>query len=203
MKKKLLLVLGAGALTLVMSSCWALQSFTILDYTLTPGQVTKARFTLRPMDVGVKTTGRQFVIVGVDGLIPGDDTDIGVSNARWGTTGTFGGPYPMALQNTLITAMGMDCSASGLNFADISGVVWKAFTTPVNVNDRGRVEQKSVVEVNIKTKAAAVDATANYTIMGVAGQWNDDGDGIPEDSGSTDDFYTCWAIATSSVYAKA
>lgn len=48
MKKKLLLVLGVGALAITMSSCWILQSFTMLDYTLNIGQGTKAQFTIRP-----------------------------------------------------------------------------------------------------------------------------------------------------------
>lgn len=193
------------ALTFVLSSCWALQSFVIVDYTLTPGQATKARFTLRPMGSSyapVFTGARQFVIVGV-GAIGGQDTDIGVSNARWAVNGQFGGPIPMGIENNLVTAMGTDCSSSGLNFADITGVLWKAFATPVNKNDGGKVERKSVIDVVLKAKAAAVDPGENYTIMGVAGAWQDDGDGNPEASGSSDDFYACWGVATASVHVKA
>ena len=43
MREKVVTAVGAGALTLVLSSCWALQNFTIGDYTLTPGQATKAK----------------------------------------------------------------------------------------------------------------------------------------------------------------
>jgi hypothetical protein len=204
MRKRLLSVVAVIGLTFVLSSCWALQSFSIVDYTLTPGQATKVKFTLRPMGSEYKTvfTGaRQFVIIGVGAIAIGQNTDIAVSNARWGVNGQFGGPIPMGVENNLITAMGTDCSSSGLNFADITGVTWKAFATPTNKNDRGAVNAKSVIDAVIRAKAAAVDAGENYTIMGVAGAWKDDGDGNPEDSGSTDDQYVCWGIATASVHS--
>ena len=204
MRKRVLSVVGVIGLAFVLSSCWALQSFSIGDYTLNPGQSTKVKFTLRPMGSDYKTvfTGaRQFVIIGVGALAMGQDTDIAVSNARWGVNGQFGGPIPMGVENNLVTALGTDCASSGLNFADITGVTWKAFATPVVKNDRGAVNAKSVIDAVLKAKAAAVDAGENYTIMGVAGAWQDDGDGNPEDSGSTDDFYACWGIATASVHS--
>ena len=206
MTKRLGITVGVLALTLALSSCWALQSFTIVDYTLTPGQSTKAKFTLRPMGPDNAVTGfRQFVIVGVGAIgIVADDTDLGVSNARWAVNGDFGGPTPMGVQNGLVTALAPgDCSATGLDFTDITGVLWKAFATPQNKHDQGKVEKKSVIEVAIKAKAAEVDPGQNYTIMGVAGAWHDDGDGTPEASGSSDDSYVCWGISTSGVFAKA
>ena len=201
MRKKLSFAVGAAALTLVLSSCWALQNFTIGDYTLTPGQTTKVKLTMRPMGPDYASTGaRQFVIIGVGALSFGQDTDIGVSNAKWAVNGDFGGPLPMGVEGNLVTAMGTDCSSAGLNFADIVGVTWKAFATPTNKNDQGKVNRKSVIQAVLKAKAAQVDAGENYTIMGVAGAWHDDGDGNPEDSGSTEDFYTCWSISTASVH---
>ncbi|HWL91211.1 MAG TPA: hypothetical protein VNP90_07580 [Actinomycetota bacterium] len=204
MRKKLGFVVGAMALTFVLSSCWVLQSFTIADYTLTPGQTTKARFTLRPMGSAyapVFTGARQFVVVGV-GAIGGQNTDIAVSNARWGTNGQFGGPVPMGVANGIVTSLAPgDCAQSGLDFTDISGVLWKAFATPTNKNDQGKVERRSVVEVALRAKATAVDVGENYTIMGVAGAWKDDGDGTPEPEASGDQ-YVCWAIVTASVHAR-
>jgi len=203
MRKRVGFALGGMALTLLMSACWALQSFVIADYTLTPGQATKAKFTMRPMGSSYVVSGmRQFVLIGVGALVIGEDTDIGVSNARWGVNGQFGGPTPMGVENNLVTALGTDCQASGLNFADITGVTWKAFATPTNKNDQGKVESKSVIDVALKAKAAEVDAGENYTIMGVAGAWSDDGDGNPEPSADGDS-YICWAIATGSVHVKA
>jgi hypothetical protein len=204
MRKKLGFAVGAIALTFVLSSCWALQSFTIGDYTLTPGQTTKAKLTLRPMGAAyapVFTGARQFVIIGV-GTIGGDTTDIGVSNATWGVNRQFGGPLPMGVENGIVTSLAAgDCAQSGLDFTDIGGVTWKAFATPTNKNDGGKVEKMSVIQVVLKAKAAAVDAGENYTIMGVVGAWKDDGDGTPEDTASTDDQYICWGISTGSVHS--
>lgn len=203
MRKKLGTAVGAVALTFVLSSCWALQSFGVLDYTLTPGQSTKARFVLRPA-AGDAGGTRMFVIVGVGAVgLAAADEDIAVTKATWGVTRTYGGPTPMAVESNLVTAMGMDCSASGLNFANIGGVLWKAFATPTNKNDNDKFEKKAVIDVVLKAKAAQLDVGSNYSIMGVAGSWIDDGDGNPEDSGSTDDSYQCWGISTSAVIGKA
>ena len=35
--------------------------------------------------------------------------------------------------------------------------------------------------------------------MGVAGMWQDDGDGVPESSASNDDSYFCWGIGSGGV----
>ena len=180
MREKVGTAVGAVALTFVLSSCWALQSFGVLDYTVTPGQSTNARFVVRPA-AGDAGGTRVFVIVGVGAVgLAADNTDIAVPKATWGVTRTYGGPTPMAVESNLVTAMGTDCSSSGLNFANIG-----------------------VIDVVLKAKAAQLDVGANYSIMGVFGSWSDDGDGNPEDSGSTDDSYQCWGISTSAVIGKA
>jgi hypothetical protein len=89
-----------------------------------------------------------------------------------------------------------------VTFADITGVTWKAFATPTNKNDQAKVESKSVIDVALKAIAAEADPGENYTIMGVAGAWSDDGDGNPEPSADGDS-YICWGIATGSVHVKA
>jgi hypothetical protein len=205
MRKKISFALGAGVLTFLLSSCWVMQSFVIVDYTLDPGQSTKARLTLRPMGDDYAVTGfRQFLIIGVSAGLIGDDTDIGVNNARWGVNGQFGGPLAMGVENDIATSLAPgDCAQSGLDFTDVTGHIWKAFATPTNRNDQGKVGQRSVIDVALKAKAAAVDPGENYSIVAVAGGWNDDGDGTPEASGSSDDSYVCWGLATGSVHAKA
>jgi hypothetical protein len=188
MKKKLLLMLGVGALAITMSSCWVLQSFTVLDYTLDIGQGTKAQFTLRPM---ADLNDRQFafVIVGVT-----DSSAIGVGAARWGTNGQFNGPLPMAVNGALPGAMGSQCGSNGLNFNTVTGMTWKAYLTPQKIRDFAQVEKKAIVQVNIKAKAGATTNT-NYSLIGVSGVWVDDGDGIVNSS----DTFVCNGIVTSSV----
>ena len=188
MKKKLSLMLGVGALAITLSSCWVLQSFTVLDYTLNIGQGTKAQFTLRPM---ADQNDRQFafVVVGVS-----DTNAIGVGKATWGTNGQFNGPLVMPVSAPLPAAMGSQCQSNGLNFNTVTGVTWKAYLTPQKIRDFAQVEKRAIVQVNIKAKAGA---TANTTeqLVGVSGIWVDDGDSVV-DSG---DSFVCNGIATSGV----
>ena len=198
MRKRLGFAVGATALAFALSSCWALQNFNVLDYTLNPGQSTTARFVLRDA-AGDAVGTRVFVLVGIGAVGGNQNTDIAVPKATWGTNSVFGGPQLMAVENNIITAIGTDCTGNGLNFADIANVQWKAFATPNNKNDKNQFEKKVLIDAQIKAKAAAVDAGTNYSVWGVVGSWVDDGDGNPEDSGSTDDSYQCWGIASSAV----
>jgi hypothetical protein len=206
MRKKLGIAVGVVALTFVLSSCWVLQNFSIADYTLTPGQATKVKVTIRPMGSSYAVTGlRQVLIIGIGGVAAGENTDIAIlNNARWGINGKFGGPTPMAVENGIVSSIVPgECTGSGLDFTDITTVVWKAFATPTNRNDQGKPELASVMDVSIRAKAAEAEVGENYTVMAVAAAWHDDGDGTPEDSASTDDYYTCWGIATGNVYVRA
>ncbi len=194
MKKKLLFVLGAGALTILMSSCFLLQSFTIVDYTVARGQVTKARFTIRPSheEPGAQLRAFQFVLVGVG------SSDLAVGKGVWGSNGQFNGPLTMAANGAIATSIGSDCSSNGLNYNTITGITWRGYLTPQKINDRGLVEKKAVVDVNIKAKDTA-SVGSSYTVMGIAGAWTDANDNQTVDPADT---FTCWGIATSAIYVK-
>ena len=149
-----------------------------------------AQFALRPMDAGTKTNQPQFVIVGVS-----TGGDLTVGKATWGTNGLFGVPLPMRSEPDILTSVGTQCSSNGLNFADVTGMDWKAFLTPVSIPDRGRVEKKALVQVVVKATAGAGTGT-NYGVVGISGQWDDDGDDVVD----TDDTFSCFGFATSSVH---
>lgn len=198
MKKKLSLGLGTGVLAVVMSSCFVLQSFTVLDYTLTPGQGTKVRFNLRPTSLNA-FTGRQFVFVMV-GVESPAGSQVTVGKATWGTNGLFGGPLPMPANGALPAAMGAsDCAGNGFDFTNTTGIVWKAFLTPQKINDGNKFEQKSVVDVTIHAAAGATTDT-NHTIFGISGEWDDNNANDTVDSA---DFFGCTGIASSPIYVKA
>ena len=55
----------------------------------------------------------------------------------------------------------------------------KAYVTPTKIGDGNKYEQKALVEVNVKAKAGASPGT-EWNVVGVAGQWWDDGDDTPE-----------------------
>jgi hypothetical protein len=193
MRKKVGFGLGAMALTFLLSSCWIMQSFTILDYTLTPGQATKAQFTVRPTDTTAGPNLPQFVLVGVP-----TGGDLTVQQGTWGTNGLFGGPMAMSANGNLATAIGDDCQSNGINFASLTGMTWKGFITPEVIRDRGQVEKKAIVKVGVK---AAADASTGsfWTVIGVSGAWSDDGDDIPNAA----DAFFCNGIGTSAVFVKA
>jgi hypothetical protein len=132
------------------------------------------------------------VLVGV-----ADTAAIGVGKAVWGTNGKFGGPLTMSSNGALDDSIGSQCSSNGLSFNEVTGMTWKGYLTPVKVNDRGLVEQKAIVDVNIKAKDAASVGSA-YQVMGIAGAWLDDGDDIVNAS----DTFFCWGFGTSAVYVK-
>ncbi|GBC86624.1 hypothetical protein HRbin12_00621 [bacterium HR12] len=117
-----------------------------------------------------------------------DPAQLGIGRATWGSNGTFGGPVPMTLRGNLddLFANPGTCTSSGLDFADITGMTWKGFSTPTPVNDRGRVGRLAMVEVRLSAKTTA-STDERSTVVGVTGSWGDDGDGIPEstDTSST------------------
>jgi hypothetical protein len=185
-----------AAVAVLLSSCFMLNGFILLDYTLKPAQVTKARFTLRPTNFeannpdGFRGAQYEFVVVGVT-----TDGGLLAQTARWGTNGTFGGPTTMAVNGALLTeVLNTPCGSNGLDIGEITGFTWKAYVTPTKVGDGNKYEQKALVDVNIKAKAGATPGN-EWNVIGVAGQWWDDGDDAPEASGT--DFYFCTGIGTS------
>ena len=92
-----------------------------------------------------------------------------------------------------------DCASNGLEYTNISGIVWKAFITPQKINDGNKFEQKSVVDVVIHA-AAGADTDTNHTIIGISGEWIDQNTNDTVDSA---DFFGCTGIASSPVYVKA
>jgi hypothetical protein len=195
MRRKIGFGLGGTVMVWLLSSCFMLNGFILLDYTLKPTQVTKARFTLRATSFesanpdGFRGAQYEFVLVGVT-------TDGGLvsQTARWGTTGTFGGPMTMASNGTLLTAvMSSGCGSNGLDVNEITGMTFKAYVTPQKIGDGNKFEQKAIVEVGIKAKADATPGN-EWNVIGVAGQWWDDGDDTPE---SGPDIFFCHGIGTS------
>lgn len=159
----------------------------MLDGTLSPGDKTKARFTLRPATTD-KTRVFQFVVVGVD-----DGGNLGVGRATWGTNGRFGGPRTMPQSGPLPAAMaaGGDCVTSGLSFTAITNVTWKAFM--IEIRTRGKVNLNAIVDVVVKARPGATVGV--YPVVGVTGIWLDDGDGVVNAA----DQFACSGMATSTV----
>ena len=178
MRKTALFGLLAIPLAFALSSCFMLSAFWLqANSVIAGGAGTKAVFDIRPT-ASSGDNNYQFFLVGVD-----DDNDLRVTKARWGTNGTFGGPYPLGVSADLATTIGSDCQSNGFDLSAVTGVTWKGFVTPTAINDRNKVNKDVLVQVGIKAVDGAT--TGDWPVLGVTGAWSDDGDGIPE---ASDDF---------------
>ncbi len=197
---KKILVSGviAASLALVLSSCFALQGFSVLSATLAPGANTKAQFVMHPFQRARMYSGynirtlHQFVLVGVPTGGP-----LSVGKATWGTNGTFGGPQSMPAAGGLAAAIDLagTCSSNGITFDNITNTTWKGFLTLNPVNDKGKVGMKTITQVVVK---AASDATSgSQPVVGVTGAWLDGGDGLLD---GNDDIFGCTGIAWVNVF---
>jgi hypothetical protein len=194
--KKLLNIALVAAMAFVLSSCFVLQSFSVLANSVAPGSATKAQFVLHPYSTS-PSRAYQFVMVGVD------SADLSIGKATWGTNGTFTGPVPMPVQAALpgvLTTLGT-CSSNGLDVSTVTGMTWKAFTTPTKIADKGLVAKKVVAQVVTRAKASAVSDT-NHSVFGVTGVWVDNTSSGVVGSPDAADTYYCSGIATSNLYVS-
>jgi hypothetical protein len=190
--KKLLTVAAAGALALVMTSCFTLQGFSVLATSVQPGGKTKAQFVLRPAFT-TKDKAKQFIMVGVP-----NSGALTVGKAIWGTNGKFGGPVPMSYTANLPTLVINEgaCNSNGLDLANVTGITWKGFLTANVVGDRGRVDTKVIVQAIVKAIASATES--NYTVIGVTGRYQDQDSNGPDPG----DLWSCTGTASVSLYVK-
>ena len=192
--RKIRVAAFVAALAMVLSSCMlVMQGFALLDGSVAPGQKTKARFTLRPLNSN-PTQAFQFVLVGFP-------TGSGLSGAKgnWGTNGEFGGPYKMAVSSGLAEAMAAadTCSANGLKFSSVTGMEWKAYMTRDPIDTTGQTDTEVMVDVAIKVGPTAAPDTS-VSVFGVTGSWTDDGDGTV-DSG---DSFFCGGMSSLLLYVE-
>jgi hypothetical protein len=193
MKKKVLLGAVAAPLVLLMTGCFGLQGFVVLKPALAPGKSTKARFTAHPL-LNAKTppysNAYQYVLIGFTDGTPSGNPAVTVKKAKWGTNGTFGGPFAMAVSPGLAGAIdgAGACTNLGYDFSGGSGQSWKGFMTPNKVNDRQKVGTSVTIDVGITAKLAATSGDF-VGLAGVTGVWIDSSSsgvvGVPD---SADEF---------------
>src|SRR5580765_2518946 len=182
--KKLSLLAMAGAMAFLLTSCFALQSFSLLAGALAPGQATKAQFVVRPFST-TKTPGistaHQFVLIGVD-----TPADVAATKATWNVKKNplFAPIQAMPVSSSLSTSIGTQCDTNGFAYSSLTGVTWEGFITVNPINDKQLVGKTVVIQVGLKVKAAAT-STDNVSVIGVTGAWVDSGNGGGPDSADT------------------
>jgi hypothetical protein len=197
MRKKLLRGLVAVPLVLLLSGClFVMQGFAVLDASLSPGQKTLARFTVRPLTADPDLRVWQFVVVGV-----ATSSDVTMGKAVWGTNGKFGGPKKMPVSPDLPAAMQSadTCNATGFSFSDVTGMRWKAFL--LRVRSKGKVNQTAQVDVTLKVPPSA-DRGQLTQVLGVTGIWVDDPSNGTVGEVDDEDTFTCGGLSTSSLRVK-
>jgi hypothetical protein len=192
--RKVLTIGSIGAMALLLSSCFTLQSFILQKGALAPGSSTSVLINVHPYSA-VDTTFRkeyQFVLVGVD-----TPADVSVGTAKWDTKGVFNGPQAMVVQSGLLATIGTSCDGSGFSLSGLSGLTWKGFTTQSAVSDKGLVSKSAQIQVGIKAKGTAT-ADDNVQVVGVTGMWDDaTGDGV-----TGDDTFACTGNGSAELYIK-
>ena len=191
--KRLRNVAAIGVVAFLMTGClFNLTGFSLLDSSLAPGSSTTARFTVQPFSTE-SFRAYQFILVGVD-----DAAAATTAKATWGANGNFRGPATMdpvaGFAETLDSNGG--CGGLGMDFGTVvSQLTWRGYVTPFQVNNKGQVSKRATVDVVLKAKPGAV-SDQNVAVMGITGMWDDDGDGVVEDS----DTFICLGNATTSLY---
>jgi hypothetical protein len=199
MLKKVGFGAGMAAVAWLLSSCFVLQGFLIVDPTISPGHATKIRFTLVPNNfdnvVGPPVTGAQyeFVIIGVP-----DTADLTAQKAKWGTNGKFGGPLTMAANGALIPALGTNCGSNGIDLTDMTNMTFKAYVTPTKIADGNKFSKTAVVEVGVKAQSDATPGD-NWQVAGFAGEWIDDGNDTPDGG----DLFGCEGMGFGQIHIQA
>jgi hypothetical protein len=178
--KRLLMVGGAAAMALLLSSCFVLQAFVIKKGALRPGDSTTIQMTVHPASTSASKEF-QFVLIGV-----ATPADLVAGAAVWGANGAFGGPKNMRGQSGLYAAVGTQCDSDEMTLSNLSGYTWKGYTTRGKVADKGAIGQTSLIKVALKAKNAAASGDA-VEVLGVTGVWGDQtGDGV-----TGDDTFVC------------
>ncbi|HTG46270.1 MAG TPA: hypothetical protein VK646_01265 [Actinomycetota bacterium] len=194
--KRLGLVALAGAMALLLSSCFTLQSFSIQDSSLKPGQLTKVVLTVRPWSTSKTGLSKmyQWVLVGVN-----NTSDLAVQNAKWNGNKTFGPVQQMPVSSAIATSIGTQCDGNGFTFGSITGVTWKGFISLNPIPDKQLVDKVATITVGLKAKATAghQDQVRIFVLTGgrLDGS-NHDGIVDPTDS------FACSGNANSVVFIK-
>ena len=198
--KKLSFVAMAGAMAFLLSSCFTLQSFSLLAGALKLGQSTRAQFVVRPFST-VKTPGistaHQFVLVGINAPHTGD---LLATKATWNVkkNKAFAPIQNMPVSSALAGAIGTQCDTNGFTYSTITGVTWKGYITVNPIGDKQLVGQTSVIQVGLKVPLTATHQD-NVTVIGITGAWIDSGNGGGPDSA---DSFLCAGNGTSFLFVK-
>jgi len=169
MRKRLTVMAGLLALTMVLTGCFTLRSWNWTKYKLAPGNTAVVTATLKPAFPSGSSTGYAVVLVGYKDLVPKEYD-------KFDTGGNYGGPHEGIRSVSLENFMLSNCSALGVTIQDFDADQWVAFRTEEEVTATGKKG------LNFKHRAgpASNETAIQGALLIVSGLWQDDGDLIAE-----------------------
>ena len=191
--KRLRNVAAIAVVAFLMTGClFNLTGFSLLDSSLAPGKSTTARFTVQPFSTE-SLRAYQFILVGVD-----DPAAATTAKATWGANGNFRGPATMdpvaGFAETLDSSGRLRRARHGLRRGRLAAHVARV-RDPVPGEQQGTGQQACHGRRRPQGEAGR-RADQNVAVMGITGMWDDDGDGVVEDT----DTFVCLGNATTSLY---
>ena len=165
MRKSLMTVAGLLTLTMVLTGCFTIRSWSWDDYKLKPGDNAKVTVTLKPSFPSQSFTGYAVVLVGYKDLVP-------KKFDKFDTQGNYGGPHEGVRNTSLRNRMLSSCSALGVTIEDFAADSWVAFRSEEEVTASG----KQALNFRHRAGVANGEDAIQGALLVVSGLW-DDGDG--------------------------
>jgi hypothetical protein len=183
LRKLILAGLLCGLLALSLSGCFAMRTLTYTKDKVDAGKRTNAL-----ISVAGSTSGNEHPFF----FLASEFGSKVVNGGRLDTGGVAGGPADLRRNNALIPFAQDNCPTEGI--AKGPGAVTSSLVAtedPFTVTHENKF-MNAKVPIKAATAAKGGDAVGLWM-----GSWFDDGDGVPEDSSSSDDDYVCQPPYTS------
>lgn len=162
-----------AAMTLLLSSCFAIRGISLSDRSLSPADRTAIRFNLRPFSTNTHTTTKPFLLIG------SIDADR-VGDVRFDVQGNWGGPYlgknTVGLANELLQPGA--CVSYGLDASELEADfdLWEAWHTQVTIDSSslGLAGINQTLRAILRVERPAGTANGDVAELVVfSGAWND------------------------------
>jgi hypothetical protein len=195
LSKRWLVSLLIAGVCLSLSGCFALRGFQWSTQSAKAGKAVSANLTVAPAVLPGPPTAPDshrdipFTLIG---LSYGDYLTLG-HGSTWDAKGHFNGPKPLipdqALADHIISSGECDITDFGQNTVPLVDLAhyWRAVRTEAPVNDHGRIAATALERIKLRVKKSAPTTIDN--VLFLTGAWQDDGDGVPEDSNAGDSIY--------------
>jgi hypothetical protein len=197
-RKGLLVVAGALVSALLFSGCFAMRTLKFTDDTVEAGKKTPAKISVVGDPGGIRLRGGGGPEYPFFYFISEQGSTL-ANGGKFDTKGVFDGPVDLKKNGDLAIAASEPCQGS-LPFAAAKRGVPGPGNAVTTDNPFDAPNPKKFMNAKLPIKTAEFGPADGFGIF--MGTWFDDGDGSPEDEGSSDDQYECQPPYTSFLKIK-